>query len=290
MGAAAAIRAFHRGAQITLLTTAPYAEFARRAPYFDEVWIDERPGWGSPLGLWRLIRRLRAGHFDRVYDLQTRLRTNLYFLAMREGRELEWSGIAPGATHPHDNPGRTAMHTLDREADQLRCAGIPGPVPGPDLFWAKADLARFELPRDYVLLIPGGAAHRPEKRWPIDRFVELARRIAASGATPVAIGGPDEKALGKAIAGAVPEARDLSGRTDFADIVELGRATRRAVGNDTGPMHLAVAGGAPATVLYSSASDPALTAPRGEDVVILRSANLVDLSVGDVAATLDLTA
>src|ERR1700684_4554818 len=58
MGAAKAIRDFHRGAAIVLLTTRPYADFLRRAPYFDEVWIDERPGWGDPPGLWRLARRL----------------------------------------------------------------------------------------------------------------------------------------------------------------------------------------------------------------------------------------
>src|SRR5215471_14975786 len=44
MGAAAAIRAHHQGAEITLLTTAPFADLARSSPYFDQVWIDERPG------------------------------------------------------------------------------------------------------------------------------------------------------------------------------------------------------------------------------------------------------
>ena len=42
MGPAAAIRAHHPDAEITLLTTAPFAELARAAPYFDRVWIDER--------------------------------------------------------------------------------------------------------------------------------------------------------------------------------------------------------------------------------------------------------
>jgi ADP-heptose:LPS heptosyltransferase len=207
---------------------------------------------------------------------------------MREGRQLEWSGIAPGASHPHDNPRRTKMHTLDREADQLRCAGISGPAPPPDLSWATADIGRFMLPPDYVLLIPGGATHRPEKRWPVERFTALASRIAEAGMTPAVIGGPDERDLGKAIAAAAPNTRDLTGATGFADIVALGRGAKRAIGNDTGPMHLAVAGGAPATVLYSSASDPALTAPRGADVVILRVDNLADLSVDEVARTLGL--
>jgi hypothetical protein len=39
-------------------------------------------------------------------------------------------------------------------------------------------------------------------------------------------------------------------------------------------------------VLYSAASDPALTAPRGPDVVILRRDDLAHLSVDEVAVTL----
>jgi len=152
--------------------------------------------------------------------------------------------------------------------------------------WASADVSRFAISHNYVLLMPGGAPHRPEKRWPLDHFVALARRIAAQGLVPVVIGGPGECDLGQVIAAAVPEARDLTGQTEFGDIVSLGSGARRAIGNDTGPMHLAVVGGASATVLYSAASDPALTAPRGADVVILRRNNLADLSVDEVAATL----
>ena len=296
MGSAAAIRAFHHDVEITLLTTRPYADFAERAPYFDRIWIDERPSWGNPLDLLRLTRRLRAGRFDRVYDLSTRTRSALYFRLMRRPRWIsdngpEWSGIVRGASHRQpDTPERRRMHTLDREADQLRWAGIPGPIPPPDLSWATADISRFALPPDYVLLIPGGAAHRPEKRWPLGHFIELAALIAASGQTPVVVGGPDERALGATIAAAVPLARDLIGQTSFADIVAIARRAKRAIGNDTGPMHLAVAAGAPATVLYSAASDPALTAPRGADVVILRVDDLADLPVDKVAYTLGLGA
>jgi ADP-heptose:LPS heptosyltransferase len=292
MGAAQAIRAYHRDAEIVVLTTESYAGLLRRAPYFDAVWIDGRPR--DPAGLWRLARRLREACFDRVYDLSTRQRSALYFWLMRRSRWLagggpEWSGIVRFASHRQpDTPERRRMHTLDREADQLRWAGIPGPVPGPDLSWAATDVSRFALPADYVLLIPGGAPHRPEKRWPLAHFIALAERIAVAGSTPVVIGGPGERDLGAAIAAAVPQARDLTGQTEFGDIVALGRFARRAIGNDTGPMHLAVVGGAPATVLYSAASDPALTAPRGSDVVILHRDDLAALTVDEVAATLSL--
>lgn len=285
MGAAAAVRAHHPGAEITFLTTRPYADLARRAPYFDSVWIDERPGWGDPLGWLRLAGRLRQAGFARVYDFQTRARTAAYFLMM--GRP-EWSGTAPFASHPHRNPRRDRLHTLDRQAEQLRLAGINGPVPLPDLSWAAALPPRFVIAQDYVLLIPGGAPHRPEKRWPIARYAALAGRIAAAGMAPVVIGAAAERPLGRAIAKAVGATRDLTGKTEFGDIITLARRARRTIGNDTGPMHLAVAAGSPATVLYSAASDPALTAPRGRDVVILRRDHLSTLGVAEVAATLGL--
>jgi len=56
------------------------------------------------------------------------------------------------------------------------------------------------------------------------------------------------------------------------------------VGNDTGPMHLLAAAGCPAVVLFSRASDPALCAPRGPCVRVLRRPDLADL---DVTAVLD---
>jgi ADP-heptose:LPS heptosyltransferase len=289
MGSAKAIRQYHANAKITVLTTRPYADLLSQAPYFDEVWVDERPGWSDPAGVLRLARRLRGGRFDRVYDLSTRQRSAFYFWLMRRPGGPEWSGIVRVASHKQpDTPERRRMHTLDREADQLRWAGIPGPIPQPDMSWAPACVSRFALPQNYVLLMPGGSPHRPEKRWPLACFIELSRRVAAARLAPVVIGGPGERELGGAIADRVPEVRDLTGQTEFGDIVALGGEAWRAIGNDTGPMHLAVVGGAPATVLYSAASDPSLTAPRGSDVVILRKDNLADLSVDEVAATLGL--
>jgi ADP-heptose:LPS heptosyltransferase len=281
MGPAAAIRAHHADARITLLTTAPYAELARAAPYFDEVWVDERPGFFDPVGLWRLRRRLRQARFARVYDLQTSDRSSFYHRLM--GRP-PWSGIARGASLPHANPARDSMHTLDRQAEQLRIAGI-AQVPVPDLAWAARDVAHFALPERLLLVAPGGSSHRPEKRWPIANFAALAVLAARHRITPVVIGGAGEQSLGALIAERCATARDLTGRTSFGEVVSLGQQALYAVGNDTGPMHLVVAAGCPATVLYSAASDPGLTAPRGTRVTALRRPVLAELAVDEVAAT-----
>jgi ADP-heptose:LPS heptosyltransferase len=282
MGPAAAIRAHHRDAEITLLTTAPYAELAEAAPYFDHVWIDNRPRALDLAGWWRFRRRLRGARFDRVYDLQTSDRSSFYHWLM--GRP-EWSGVARGASHPHDDPQRDRMHTLDRQADQLRLAGIAA-VPPPDLGWAAREVGHFGLMPPFLLLVPGGSAHRPAKRWPGENYAALAAQAARHGVTPVVLGGAAESDLAAIIGEHVPAARDLTGRTSHGEIVGFAKLAWRAVGNDTGPMHLIVAAGCRATVLYSAASDPTLTAPRGTDVQILRRSRLADLAVAEVAATL----
>ena len=284
LGPAQAIRRHHAEAAITLLTTAPFADLARSCPYFDAVWIDEKPRLLDPAGLLRLRGRLLGGGFSRVYDLQTSDRSGFYFWLMGPGKRPEWSGIARGASHPHRNPRRDFMHSLDRQAEQLHDAGIT-PVPPPDLSWIGADTARFGLAPGYVLLIPGGAAHRPEKRWPAAHYGALAARIAASGFIPVILGSTAEAPLAAVIREHCPKAADLTGKTGLADLAGLARGARHSIGNDTGPMHVAVAAGSPATILYSAASDPALTAPRGPGVTVLRRDKLADLAVDEVAAT-----
>src|SRR4029077_3375484 len=122
----------------------------------------------------------------------------------------------------HTTPAQNARHTLERQADQLRGAGILD-VPPPDLSWVPADLERLGLPERFVALVPGGAPHRPEKRWPVEHYAALAQIIVSRGAAPVVVGGPTERRLGAAIRAACRATRDLTGETDLAAVVALGR-------------------------------------------------------------------
>ena len=280
LGPMAAIRAHHRQAHIVLLTSGPFADFLRASPYVDEVWVDPRPHKLNLPGLLALRRRLRGGGFERVYDLQTSDRSGLYFRLMGPGRPA-WSGIASGCSLPHANPARDSMHTVDRQREQLAMAGIAD-VPASSLDWVVADLARFKLPDPYVLLVPGGSAGRPAKRWPVAKFAALATELLAHGAVPVLVGGPDEKGLGETIRAVAPRARDLIGQTSFADVAAMARGAGAAIGNDTGPMHLIAATGCPSVVLFSSESDPKLCAPRGAEVAVLRRESLKGLGVDEV--------
>jgi ADP-heptose:LPS heptosyltransferase len=284
-GCFAAIRAHHRDAEITLLTTEPYASLARAAPYFDDIIIDERAGIVRFRGWWRTQRKLRDAHFTRVYDLQTSDRSSFYFHLMGPGKRPEWSGIARGASHPHANPRRDFIHALDAKTEQLHAAGIEH-VPPPEMSWAVRAIESVALPERFLLLVPGAAPHRPKKRWSIERYAALAKIAAERGVTSIVLGTAAETPLAQVIVAAVPGAIDLTTRTTIGNLAWLGSRAQGAVGNDTGPMHVLVAAGSPATVLYSNESDPALTAPRGTKVTILRKPELADLSVAEVAATL----
>ncbi len=272
----------------------PFEALARASPYFNDVETDGRPeGLGDALAM---IRRLRRAHYDRVYDLQTSSRSNLYFYLLQPFAP-PWSGVAFGSSLPHRNRERGRMHTLERQAQQLKDAGIwpdapvrAGSAPPADLSWImKTGPAARPVSasggRPYALLVPGSAAHRTEKRWPVERFGELGEVLRKRGLDILILGGMQESALARAIQREV-QARDLTGRTDFAQIAALAARATIAVGNDTGPIHLIAAAGAPTLVLFSAASDPTLCGPRGH-VAVLQSAKLDDLPVSEVIKAVD---
>jgi lipopolysaccharide heptosyltransferase I len=103
-----------------------------------------------------------------------------------------------------------------------------------------------------IVLLPG--AGRPEKQWPVERFVELAHRI---GSDALVVCGPGEEPLARAIGAEVAPA------TNFRELASLLSRARMVIGADTGPLHLAAALGAPVIGLYGP-TNPARNGPYGQ--------------------------
>lgn len=299
MAPMAAIRAHHKAARITVLTTPAYRSLLELCPFVDEIDAGGRP---KGLGDWfALLGRLRAGRFDAVYDLQNNGRTANLFRALWPAQP-RWSGVCLGASHRFTDLSWRTMHTLDRHAAILRIAGIgpaegypPGGAPGPDIGFIldrhpqrEALLpAHFGIEGPFALMVPGSSAHRTDKRWPAEHFAALAVRLADAGVTPVVTGAASERALAEAIVAAEPRTIDTTGRSDIFQVAGLAAHAHVAVGNDTGPMHIAAAAGAGCVVLFSKASNPARCAPRGRGVVCLRADDLKDVPVDDVERAID---
>jgi lipopolysaccharide heptosyltransferase II len=124
---------------------------------------------------------------------------------------------------------------------------------------------------------PGMALAR--KRWPVERFAELARRILASGCAVVLVGAEEDRTLTDRLKASVKATRDLDAARSSDNLVvdlvgqlsldELAALAARAsvyVGNDSGPTHLAEATGANVVMLFGP-SDPIVYGPRSRQAV-----------------------
>lgn len=284
-GPFAAIRARHPKSHITLLTSKPYAELARLTPYFDEVWVDPKPKFWQLDRWWQLIKRLRSANFHMVYDLQTSDRSNLYFRFLGRKKPL-WSGNIDWCSHPHKNPNRNKMHTIERQRQQLRIAQIRH-VPPLDVSWLTSDIKKFKLKKPFALLVPGCSPHRPEKRWNEKAYAEVARYLKERGIQPVLIGTKAEKTMLNDITSLCKGAVNLAEQTSIADIAELGRNSVIGLGSDTGPMHILAASGCPLIVLGAALLEPERSAPRGRNVSLLADEDLPNLKAAHVISLIE---
>ena len=283
----AAIRAQHPNAHIACLTTKPYADLLSKSPYFNEVWVDEKPKFFQFGTRKKLKTMLRSKPWTWVYDLQTSTRSTFYqWLLARPWPNI--SNVSRFTSHRYVDPARHGKHSYENLKIQLGLAGITN-IGLPDVSWLKADiseiLAQIKTP-SYALIVPGGAPHRLDKRWPAESYTQLCQTFIHKNITPLLIGTKAEEEVLNEIAAQVPEAINLCGATSIAQITTLAAHAKLAVGNDTGPMHLIAASGCPSTVLFSHASDPVRSAPVGAHVTVLREKNLDDLSLETVVASL----
>src|SRR5262249_46160639 len=118
--------------------------------------------------------------------------------------------------------------------------------------------------RRWIILQPG--ARWLNKRWPVEHFAELARRLAAGDRdlTFAILGGTEDQALGQALAKAAPaRSLDLTGKLSLPEMVEWIRLSELMVTNDTGPMHVAAALGKRVIALFGP-TEPARTGPYGQ--------------------------
>lgn len=284
-GALRDIRAHHPGARITVLTRAPFRRILERCPSVDAVWVDEAaPRWRLDR-MAALRRRLAAGGFSRVYDLQNSARTAFYFRWLL-GRGVEWSGTAPGCSHPHRHHAPKTVPSLDRLAGQLADAGVPAVhTRSPDLRWMAADvggvLAAAGVEAPYVVLLPGSSARHPNKRWP--GYRALAEALAADGHRVVTVPGPDEVELCRDLPATVlmREGRVL----DFFGLAGVLAGAALAVGNDSGPTHLAAHMGVPGVALFARSHLPAaMTGIERANMRVLEADRLADLPLAPVLA------
>ena len=104
--------------------------------------------------------------------------------------------------------------------------------------------------RGATLIHPGAASEA--RRWPAERWIEVARAEQRLGRAVIVTGGPGEIALAHrvALAAGIPSTHVYAGRTNLRELAALVAAAGRVVCGDTGVAHLATAYRTPSVVLF----------------------------------------
>jgi heptosyltransferase-2 len=215
---------------------------------------------------WELARRLKAeGYGSAVVMPRTWKSALAPFLAgipertgfVGEGRFVLLNDMRWGERRLERMIDRKAALTLPRETP------LPASLPLPCLVVPEAEAEAWRTRRGLdhgraVALCP--ATVGPGRRWPVQRYGELARALVADGIAVWVLGSPADRPLATAIATAGGTAvRDLTG-PDLRDAILALKAVDIAVANDSGLLHVAAAIGTPAVGIFGPSS-PHLTGP-----------------------------
>lgn len=250
-----------RGAVVEFLAPPATSDLARRMPGVSAV-HDLNVGHGA-LGLSQradAARRLKARRFDWAIVLPNSFKSAIAPFLAGITRRTGFTGEARyGLLNDRRrlDPGNLPR-LVDRFAT-LADVAPENPRLRADPARCEALRAEFDLPGDTPIALCPGAEYGPSKRWPAERFAELARRLVSKGATVFILGSARDTELGRSIA-RCSQALDLTGKTGLLDAVDLLSAASAAVTNDSGLMHVAAALGVPVAGIYGSTT-PAFTPP-----------------------------
>lgn len=216
--------------------------------------------WASYVGL---VRRLRRRRFDLavVLDRSPRLALLPWLsgVPVRAGLDNLGRGLALTVKVPCP-PQR---HEAELYLDVVRALSVPVDEPALEFFPTPAETAWAEttVKGDPVAVHPGGGINPgtslPAKRWPAERFAALIARLLEQGVRVALLGGPSDAEVVAQVKGHLPAQEglmDFSGQLSLGQMGALLRRGRLFVGNDSGPLHLAVAVGTPVVGLYGPSS------------------------------------
>jgi heptosyltransferase-1 len=288
--------AHHRpGARIAWAVEEAYADLVTLHPAVSEaIPVGLRGLRGAPLapGRWRRMARarhaVRSRPWDFVVDTQGLLKSAMvarFARAPAFGYDAKSAreGIAARFYDVRVRVSRD-LHAVQR--NRLLVGEVFG--------YRPEGVARYGLMRPddpppwaptgrYVVMLH--AASHAAKRWPAERWVDLANLLATQGYAAVFPGGSDkERAEAQGLASRVPGALAAPAMTLIEAAALLGHA-EGVVGVDTGLTHLAVALGIPTVGIYC-ATQPALTGLHGGASAVNVGAPGAPPSVAEVAAAI----
>jgi lipopolysaccharide heptosyltransferase II len=238
-----------------------------------------------PGTVWEGLRawpELRRANYDLVIDLQGLFRSGLYAaltgcpvrVGFDDGREGSSWFYSRRVKVSND-----AVHAVDRGLDLVRRFGVKtGPTPAfpvPDgrreKEWVDDLWRRHQIRDGEVVCIVHPSARWATKRWPGERFAQLADGlITRERLRIIIVGSADEASQFEEMSRQMSQpVINLTGETELLQLAALLRRSDLLVSNDSGPIHLAAAVGTPVVAIFGP-TNPSRVGPYGGGHVVLR--------------------
>ncbi len=261
---------------VTLLTSPAGAAVGALVPELASVLVAE-PSWMKPSETTPddggaadrdLVDRLGRGRFDGavIFTVSTQS-------ALPAALACRLAGIPLRLAHARENPYRLltdwvhepepdapTRHEVRRQLDLVATIGartedehlsIRVPAAASRRIRTRLAAAGIRPGVPWAVIHPGASA--TSRRWPVERFAEVARTLAGGhGWRIVAAGAGEDAARAEAVvAGLGPCGLSLAGDLDLGELAALIAAAPLLIANNSGPAHLAAAVGTPVVDVYA---------------------------------------
>lgn len=294
-----AIRERFPEACITTLLGKPGADIVRLAGVADDQILVDRvelrdgPKPASVAKILALVRTVRSRKFDLIIDLNSLYETNLLgyvsgakyrLYANRENRSLDRLSNFPVKPPVEDK----ALHHTDRYLAVLEPLGVSGAkrsitVSPTDEALKRADeiLSSLAIRGKTLIGLFLGAGHA-SRRWSVDNFVEVAKRLTKEQNTAVLVFlGPEERDLRPGLAEKFGNSAVVMVELPLMIFFAMLSRLDVLVSGDTGPMHLGAAAGA-GIVLLSQLGSPSYFRPIIDKLRVIEDRPLAEITVSQV--------
>ena len=250
--------------QLTWIISRPAFDLVEGMDGVEFIVIDKP---NTPVDFWQFKKKLSHRYFDVLLAPQASFRTNLLYPLIKAKRKIGYDAHRANDAHgwfvnERIKPGLD--HTLEGFLKFAEPLGISEKVIRWDLPITAADYewAQDHLPEQGPILVVNPAASKPERSWPVDRYIAVLEQAQAKWQTQIVLtGGPGEydKRLADHILQKIP-ATNLVGQTKPKQLLAVISKATAVLCPDTGPSHMSAAVNTPVVALHA-VTNPFISGP-----------------------------
>ncbi len=279
-----AIKKFHPNWHITVWVAPRGTKaIADNDPYIDEV--IEAPHKNSIRGHLKLIKELRAKKFDIGIVLSPgQLIKSAAYLYLA-GIPNRIGSAYPFRGNPHSSFLLTQsivedenLHDIEQNLRLLKPLGIP--LPSSQINYAllldeqtkeKAKQILSSIPGPYIGLHAGSAPDFLWKRWPLENFAQVAKKVIERHHAHILLfGGPDEKLQNEELKKMIDSPSVTVIQENLLTVAAMMQLCKLVLSNDSGLMHISSAVGTTTFGMFGPTNE-VHTGPRGPKSHVIRA-------------------